>query len=136
MRSTFNQPFERIVPAITADGFNLRTGTTHLRVKGWYADRTAPAMFTLKMLGGDIDGLADQRSILLSASTAKALFGETGAIGKTLSLDDQWDAGVTTPLTVTGVYEDLPFNSSLHDVKYLLPWDLYASTNQWLDQQN
>ena len=40
-------------------------------------DEGAPEMFTLKMLKGNWYGLNDPHSIMLSASTAKALFGNT-----------------------------------------------------------
>jgi putative ABC transport system permease protein len=136
LRTGYNQSFEHIVPTITADGFNLTTGSASLRAAGWYSDRTAPEMFTLNMLSGTREGLADPHSILLSASTAHTLFGSTDAIGKTVMLDDQWDPGNKTPVKVTGVYEDLPFNTRLHDVQYFLPWDLYVSTNRWLQQES
>jgi ABC-type antimicrobial peptide transport system permease subunit len=134
MRINYNQPFEHIVPATTATGFQLTAGTTSLRADGWYADRTAPEMFTLNMLSGTRDGLADLHSILLSASTAKALFGSADPIGKTVTLDYQWDPGQKTPVRVTGVYEDLPFNTTLHDVQYFLPWELYVSSDPYLQQ--
>jgi putative ABC transport system permease protein len=136
LRTSYNQPFEHIVPTITADGINLKAGTTNLRAAGWYADRAAPEMFTLNMQSGTRDGLADPHSILLSASTARALFGNTDAIGKTIIPDNQWDPGNKTPVKVTGVYEDLPFNTRLHDVQYFLPWDLYVSTNPFLQQES
>jgi ABC-type antimicrobial peptide transport system permease subunit len=146
LNTTYSQPFKHIVPAINADGFNLTAGTTTLRATGWYTGKAAPEMFTLRMLSGTQNGLADQHSILLSASTAKALFGESGAhgsatawtnpIGKTVTLDDQWNPNIKTPVTVTGIYQDLPFNTRLHDVQYFLPWDLYVSTNSFLQQES
>jgi putative ABC transport system permease protein len=136
LRTGYSQPFEHIVPTISADGFRLTNGATNIRAVGWYAGQEAAAMFTLDMLSGTRDGLADLHSILLSASTARALFGNTDAVGKTVTLDYQWDAGNTTPVKVTGVYADLPTNTRLHDVQYFLPWDLYVSTNPFLQQES
>jgi putative ABC transport system permease protein len=136
MRTNYNLPFEHIVPATIANGFHLTAGTTSLRAAGWYAGSEAPEMFTLRMVSGTRDGLADPHSILLSASTARALFGGAEAIGKTVALEDQWDPGQRTPVKVTGVYEDLPFNTTLHDVQYFLPWDLYVSSDPSLQQQS
>ncbi|HTR29162.1 MAG TPA: ABC transporter permease [Puia sp.] len=137
LNTTYSQPFTHIVPAIDVDGFNLVAGTTTLRAAGWYADKAAPEMFSLRMLSGTQNGLAGQHSILLAETTAKALFGTTAnPIGKTVTLHDQWSPGNTIPVTVTGIYEDLPFNTRLHDVQYLLPWDLYVSTNPFLQQGN
>ncbi|HET6253255.1 MAG TPA: FtsX-like permease family protein [Puia sp.] len=136
LRSNFGQSFQHIVPAISSEGFNLTAGATTLRAKGWYADRAAPDMLTLRMLSGTKDGLADLHSILLSASTSRSLFGTTDAAGKTMTLDDQWDPGHRTPVRVTGVYDDLPANTTLHDIQYFLPWDLYTSTLPLFNQES
>jgi putative ABC transport system permease protein len=135
IRINYPEPFQHIVPATTSEGFNLTAGTTTLRASGWYAGPEAPDMFTLHMLAGTRAGLADLHSILLSASTARSLFGAADAVGKTVTLDDQWDASHRTPVKVTGVYADLPFNTTLHEVQYFLPWDLYVSSNPFLQQQ-
>jgi predicted permease len=136
IRINYQGAFEHIVPTATENGLHLTAGTANLPAEGWYADPAAPAMFTLNMLGGTRNGLADPHSILLSASTARALFDKTNAIGKTVILEDQWDPNGRTPVKVTGVYEDLPFNTRLHNVQYFLPWDLYVSTYRSLDQQS
>ena len=66
----------------------------------------------------------DPNSILLSKSVAEALFGKTDAVGKVVKLDND------QPLTVTGVFEDLPNNSSFSDVNFFCPWSLLLSTNK------
>ncbi|MCU0451978.1 MAG: FtsX-like permease family protein, partial [Bernardetiaceae bacterium] len=35
-------------------------------------------------------------------------------------------------LKVTGVYEDLPHNTSLREIKFLLPWSLYLVNEPWV----
>ena len=37
-----------------------------------------------------------------------------------------------TSVKVTGVYEDLPVNSQLRDVKFFSPWDLWVAGNDWI----
>jgi putative ABC transport system permease protein len=55
--------------------------------------------------------------MLLSQSTAKALFDDADPINKTIRIDNQFD------LTVGGVYEDLPLNTTFANAKFLMPWD-------------
>jgi ABC-type antimicrobial peptide transport system permease subunit len=86
----------------------------------------APKMFTLNMLEGSRDGLKDPHSILLSASTAKAIFGNKPAIGSSLTIANKF------PVTVTGVYEDFPYNTSLRDIEFIGAWDLYITTADWI----
>lgn len=64
--------------------------------------------FDFKLLAGDPDQqLNDPSSLVITESTAKALFGSEDAVGKALRVNNQID------LTVSGVVEDPPSNSSL-----------------------
>ena len=136
LQTSFNQPFQHIVPTIDADGLNLQIGANIISATGLYAGPDAPDMFTLNMLSGNRAGLTDLHSILINASTAKALFGTTNATGKVITLDNSWDPTTKTPVTVTGVYEDLPSNTRFHDIQCLLPWDLYVSANPFLQKES
>ena len=79
----------------------------------------AAEMFTLKMLKGTRSGLKDPSSILLCESSAKALFGHADPINKILKLDNKMS------VKVTGVYEDLPQNTTLSNLAFIAAWDLY-----------
>jgi putative ABC transport system permease protein len=72
-------------------------------------DSTFTDIFTLKFLEGSTDGaLNEPREVLLDRSTAQKYFGEEPAYGKNIYIQD------TIPLTVTGIYEDLPAQSHFH----------------------
>ncbi|MFD2573016.1 ABC transporter permease [Spirosoma soli] len=88
----------------------------------------APEMLSLTMVKGSRDGLKEPASILLSASLAKALFGNTNPLHKTLVLDN------TMTVNVTGVYEDIPAGNSFDDVQFITPWDLYAASTPWVNE--
>jgi putative ABC transport system permease protein len=47
-------------------------------------------------------------------------------INKTIKIDDRID------VKVTGVYEDLPSNTDFKDLKFMVPWELYVSTEPWV----
>ncbi len=137
LRKSYGDRFEHIVASIPARGLGL-SATDHKKLPayGLYMDTAGPEMLTLKMLNGTRAGLAaDSHAILLSASTARALFGDTDPIGKRITLDDQWDPARQTPVVVKGVYEDLPGNTSFNDVQFLLPWELFSNGNTYLHQQ-
>jgi ABC-type antimicrobial peptide transport system permease subunit len=86
-------------------------------------------MLSLKMLRGTRAGLADPGSILLSRSAAIALFGEADPINKTITLD------TNLPVKVTGVYEDLPRNSSFGHWSFMAPWDLMVAQDKWFREE-
>lgn len=106
----------------------LAFGDKKLSQAGSYMQAQAPDMLTLKMLKGTRSALKDQSSIMLSASLAKALFGNTDPMFKPIKIDNQWN------VKVTGVYEDLPHNTSFHDLQFIAPWDLFMTTQPYLKQ--
>ena len=79
------------------------------------------------MLDGSLDGLQNPNSIFLSKSTASALFGTINPLGKLMRIDNTFDA------QVTGVYEDLPFNSEFKTLTFVAAWELMA-TQPWIKQ--
>jgi putative ABC transport system permease protein len=108
----------------------LSYGVKSLSRQGAYMDVDAPDLFTLKMLEGSRHGLRDPHSILLSAAAAKAIFGNSQAVNRLLKIDNKQD------VKVTGVFEDLPDNSTFHGLDFIAPWLLYATTEQWVIDAN
>ncbi len=94
-----------------------------LLVKGNYMEPEAPEMLTLKMINGTRGSLKDPSSILLSESTSKAIFGAVNPVDKLIKLD-------SLNLKVTGVYEDLPYNTTFRDLSFIAPWYVYANTDE------
>lgn len=133
LRSQYGNYFDQVVMAWRTDQTFSTTGKTeeiNLSLRGHFIEVEGPEMFTLNMLHGSRSGLNDPHSILISQSAAKALFGDDDPMGKFLKMNnsDQMD------VRVTGVYEDLPYNSEFHDTKFFAPFDLFASVNAWLQQ--
>jgi ABC-type antimicrobial peptide transport system permease subunit len=85
---------------------------------GFFMQPNGPEMLTLKMTAGVRSGLKEMKSILLSASLAKKLFGNSDPINQIVLMD------ANSALTVTGVYEDLPRNSDFAEATYFAPLDL------------
>jgi len=104
----------------------IGTDEKKLSQSGSFMDPEAPDMFSLDMLKGNRDGLKDMSSVMLSASLAKALFGNADPMGHIVRLDGKF------PVKVTGVYADLPRNNSFHDMAFLSTWSLYMTTMPWL----
>jgi putative ABC transport system permease protein len=124
LRKKFGSDFKQVVISSQTHDHILAFGEKKLTSKGNFIEPAAPAMFHFRMLEGDRNGLTDPHSILLSASLAKALFGNADPIGQSIHLDD------SLPVKITGVYEDLPYNSTFRDIQFLAAWDLYASVDK------
>ncbi|MFC2160555.1 ABC transporter permease [Acidobacteriota bacterium] len=88
------------------------------------------SFFNFRQLSGKIgDTLTEPHSIMLSQDSALKYFGETNPLGKTLTLDNKID------VTVTGVIENNPLNSSIH-YDFLLSMATARSLYDWMDNWN
>ncbi len=125
LRNKFGSDFKYVVQSSWTGGHLLTVGDKHITQVGNFFEPDAPEMLSLNMLKGTRAGLKDPYSILLSASAAKAVFGDEDPINKTIKFDRNYD------VKVTGVYEDLPDNTSLRDIKIMMPWQLWIIQNPW-----
>jgi putative ABC transport system permease protein len=107
-------------------GHLLANGDRKINKSGMFAQPSFPEMLSLKMIRGDYDGLKDPGSIMISESLAKSLFGNDDPLNKTLKLD------IKKNVKVTGVYEDIPFNSNFNELFLILPWSDYLQAEGWV----
>jgi putative ABC transport system permease protein len=135
LRNSYAGDFKYVVMASVEYDHILTTGEEQFSRDGIYMDVDAPYMLTLEMREGTLDGLKDPHSILLSASTAKAMFGNKPALNRPIKIDNDNKLEVK----VTGVYEDLPGNTTFRKISFIAPWDLYATSASWIiasDKEN
>ena len=125
LRNKYGSDFKYVVQSSWTGSHLLSVGDKHFTKVGNFFEADAPEMLTLKMIKGTREGLKEPYSIMLSASAAESIFGKNDPINKTIKLDRADD------LKVTGVYEDLPDNTSFRELKIMLPWELWLIQNQW-----
>jgi putative ABC transport system permease protein len=77
--------------------------------------------------GNAAEVLDDPSSIVITESTAKALFGDEDPINQTIRVDDRAD------LKVTGILYDIPKNSSL-EFDCLMTWSMNEQLNGWVKE--
>ncbi|HEV8284616.1 MAG TPA: FtsX-like permease family protein [Chitinophagaceae bacterium] len=127
LRTAYKNNFKHIVRASWAQEYILSAGEKKLSSTGQFMDEDAPAMFTLKMLKGSWNGLKDPHSIMLSASTAKTLFGNADPMDQLVMINNKMN------VKVSGVYEDLPLNTQFNNIKFFSTWNLWVSENDWIN---
>ena len=125
IRAKFGSTFKYVVQASWPGSYVLSVGNNHVSKEGIYFEPDGPAMLGLRMRQGTYAGLKDPYSIMLSESVANSLFGDQNPVGKTLKVSRKYD------VKVTGVYKDLPYNTSFHNVKVIMPWALWLIDNPW-----
>jgi len=97
-----------------------------------WTQKDFPAILGLPILRGNAAAIADPSTALISQQLATALFGNTDPMGQTIKLDN------TLPLSVGGVFADIPKNSSLFGLEVIKPWSnqanaYYNQNTNWND---
>jgi len=132
LRSGFPGDFKYVVLTTGVGNHILAAGDKKFTQAGSYMGPEAPDLLTLKMLKGARAGLTEMNSIFLTESLAQKLFGNTDPIGKIVKMDND------VAVKVTGVFEDLPLNTSFSGSSFIAPFDLMVSNTDWAkaDQTN
>ncbi|HEX6226878.1 MAG TPA: ABC transporter permease [Chryseolinea sp.] len=126
IRNVYGDDFTYVLQASWNYNHTLTHGEKMFLKPGSYFEPGVADMLSLKMIHGSRDGLKEMNSILVAESVAKTYFNNEDPIGKVFRIDNEVD------VKVTGVYEDLPYNSSFRDMSFILPWSLYLSQNKWV----
>jgi putative ABC transport system permease protein len=128
LRSRYGGAFTRLSRSWWIQERVLNYDGKQLKQKGNFMEPDGPGILGLTMLKGSMNTLSDASAVLLSASAAKAFFGDTDPIGKTITLDTKMVAAVR------GVYKDLPDNSQFTDLHFIGSWELFKRTHDFIQQ--
>jgi putative ABC transport system permease protein len=118
--------FQYIAESGWDESHGLMVGDKKLFMKGPAVGANFLKMFQFPFIKGNAaTALTDPYSIVLTESTAKALFANGDAVGKVIKIDNQHD------VKVSGVLKDLPANSSFQ-FNFILPFSFYDQTQEWV----
>ncbi len=126
LRKNYSSDFKHVVLSTGAGKHLLAAGDKKMRSPGMFVEADGPVMFSLHMLQGDINGLQDPSSVLISASAAKAYFGDANPLQKIIKVDNHID------VKVAGVFNDLPENTSFAGLAFMASWQLYFNNTDWV----
>jgi len=131
LQATYTDYFEHVALSNWGGDYLLEFEDKKITPHGYFAQAGITEILNLKMLEGTRAGLSDPNAVLLSKSLSNSFFGDTKAVNKIVKFDDE------TPLTVIGVYEDLPENTEFTDLEFIGSWELYKKTlPEWLSWGN
>jgi len=129
LRTTYSANFKYVVPRQGKYDAILSIDDKKISKTGTNIGEDGPEMFTWRMIYGTRAGLKDVQSIMISASTADALFGTGDPVGKTVTINNEKE------VTISGVFEDFPKNSDLYGLQFARPWEAYLLNNPWVKDQ-
>jgi putative ABC transport system permease protein len=128
IRNHFGDDFKYVLQSSWTSNHILSFGEKKFIKTGNYFEPQVTDMLGLKMIRGTRQALKDPNSIILAESVAKAYFGDADPLGQLMKIDNKED------VKVTGVYEDLPHNTTLKEMLFIAPWQLYLNSNPWIEK--
>lgn len=128
LRSQYGNYFKYVIMSSYRMDHNLSFGDKKFVEHGVFFEPQAPDILTLKMVEGTRAGLKDPHSILISESLASTLFGDEDPMNKMMQIDNK------IQVKVTGVYKDMPGNSTFASLAFIAPFKLYLDNEEWLQR--
>lgn len=108
------------------EGNMLQVGETRINKMQLSVSQDFLKMFTFPLIKGDVNHALDElTSIVITESTAKALFGDADPMGQFIRIDNDREQ------KVTGVVRDVPRQSKFR-FDFLLPFSYYEATQPWV----
>jgi ABC-type antimicrobial peptide transport system permease subunit len=126
LRTNYGSDFKHIVMAVNVFEHLLTVDDKKIKQRGGFFEKEMPEMFSLQLLKGSHSALNDPLSVLISASAAKAFFGNGEPMNRIITIDKM------PVVKVAGVYEDFPQNSSFANLNFIASWDLWYNANNKL----
>jgi len=127
LRAQYGSDFKHVIMSSWTNSHIISINDKNLKVSGNFMEPGITDMLSLKMIRGSRNGLTGPNSILLSQTAVKAIFGDADPMDKVIKIDHD---DVLT-VKVTGVYEDLPENSSFGDLAFISPWQLLVKDQHY-----
>ncbi|MBS1916719.1 MAG: ABC transporter permease [Bacteroidetes bacterium] len=117
LRNNYGQLFKHVMLTRGVQDFNIKIGSNNFTKRGEFIEDGVIDMLSLKMLKGNNKSLSEMQNIIISESTAKALFGNDDPINKSIRLNNRFDA------KVTGVYKNQEANSTFGEVEFFANYE-------------
>ncbi len=121
LRLSYGGYFRHIVSSTMEESHILSFRDLKFNKPGRFMEPGVADMLSLEMIGGNRAGLMEPASILLSESAAQSLFGNANALDKVVKIDNE------LAVKVSGVYRDLPHNTTFANTSFIAPWELYIT---------
>lgn len=130
LKNVYPQYFKYVLTAWWPGSFTLSYADNAKTSRmGMFIDGEVLEMLSLEMVKGSYGSLDKMNSIVLSRSTAEAVFGKEDPLHKILMIHGTMEA------EVTGVYEDMPRNNRFSEMQFFAPYSLWRSGNEWISRQ-
>ena len=128
LKKSYGSDFKCVTMCSWTNDHILNFGEKKITKSGNYFEPQIADMLSLKMIKGTRSALQNNHAVILSETTAKAMFGDADPMNKRIKIDNKFD------VTVSGIYEDLPYNSDFNSLTFIAPWQLFIDNASWTEK--
>ncbi len=119
LKETYPTLFENVTTTFYRNQEQFLTvGKRSIERLGYFFTKEVNEVLSLDMVSGNGFDESHLDAIMLSESLSKTLFPDKNPVGKTVRINNSRD------LLVSGVFRDLPKNSTFNDMEYIVPMEL------------
>ncbi|WP_299287190.1 ABC transporter permease [uncultured Mucilaginibacter sp.] len=128
LRNKYASDFKHLALSKSDELHILSFGDKKISKIGIYAEPEMPEILSLKMVSGELRGIQDQSTIMISESLAKIIFGNADPLNKVLLTDDK------KSYKVSGIFKDFGRNTDFKGVDFLMPWSALVAEKKWIKE--
>ncbi len=128
LRTTYSDHFKYVTVTGWQGPLLVDTKEKQIHLVGNYMSANAPKLLDLQMISGTQDALKDKFSVILSENAAKSLYGNDDPLGQVIDLDGE------VSMVVSGVYANIPDNSSFQELSVIGNFEGYSSSQEWIER--
>ncbi|MEM6359889.1 MAG: ABC transporter permease [Bacteroidota bacterium] len=119
-----NYPEVKRITRFKGNRMGLKANDQIVRKTGQWVDPDFLEIFSLPLIEGNIKtSLNDPKSIILTESLARILFGHEDPMGKAVRIGNLYDAHVT------GIIKNIPGNSIFNEIEFLVPFEYFLENS-------
>jgi putative ABC transport system permease protein len=126
IREKYGHIFKHVILVHWEGETSLRIGDKNFVRRGQFFENGVIDMFSLNMIQGSKESLNDPQNIIISASTAKAIFGSKNPMGEAVKMDNKYYC------KINGIYADIPQNSILGGIHFIGNFEYLRINDNWV----
>lgn len=107
-------------------------GDKTIKETGVYADPSILSMLTLHFIYGAPSSFKEPQSVVISETFAAKFFGKDNPVGKTIKMNAQESYSVDGTFMITGVFKNMPANSTFNWCQWISPYETFENKNSWI----
>jgi len=129
LRLNFSQDIKYVTLCTWPWTLSVTSGDKKFLENGFFMQPDGAEIFSLNMIAGSRKALTEPKTIVISETLSKKLFGDNDPVGQEVRLKNLVD------VRVGGVFKDFAANTSLQKIDLIGSWEFLTSWMSWMNDE-